>query len=74
MTTLYELERAAIKNPEYEHQEKMHKLTNLSWHQKDLLIRRGVHIEELKQIWRDTWGIEYPYISDMNDNVFKVGG
>jgi len=50
----------------------MRKLENLADHQKHLLIQRGEHVDELKEIWRKKWGMEYPYWTDWNGNIKKV--
>lgn len=47
-------------------------LENLADHQKHLLIQRGKYVEELKEIWKRKWNVEYPYWTDCTGNVRDI--
>lgn len=47
------------------------KLENLADFQKHRLIQKGKYVDELKEIWRRKWGMEYPYWKDCTGKIYK---
>lgn len=77
--TLHQIEQKILaaqdesERQKFEHQFHTRSLENLSFNQQHKLIQKAWHVEELKDIWRRTWGMEYPYYTNITGEVFKEG-